>query len=256
MEALHITAYLAGSIGLARSGDLALDGILASQMLKRHFGDEFFFLPDPKESLRFACLPLAMRGKPNARIVQLQTGDVWMEPTNGLRDESFWYWSCSSSQVQIQGRDTHYWNKRFASQAVLSDYVDFGGRVERIIIEQGRFKAYHMPLPTLVCDKMSWYAYGEASAIADLLLPVRGLGKKRAAGNGAVLRWEIDVLEEDYSDWYDNQLMRPLPGPLLLPSIEENKVVPHDIQYAAYRSPQWHPANQAMCVVRAVRHVA
>jgi CRISPR type IV-associated protein Csf3 len=251
MQPLTITAHIAGSIAIARPEDIALDGILAAQVLRRHFREDFYFLPDPKELLFFARLPLEMRGVPSERVQMLQTGDVWMQPVQQMADESLWYWSCSSAQIDVKGHDTQYWNKRFDTQASLSDHIDFGGRVEKIIIEQGRYKSYHMPLPTLVTDRIVWYAYGDWASIADLLAPIAGIGKKRVQGNGHVLRWQVEPVQEDYSTWCDDRLMRPLPGPLVR-DIEWAE--PFDMLHIAYRAPQWHPANQALCVVGGKRH--
>ncbi len=247
MQPLAITAYVAGSIALARPEDLALDGILAYQVLRRHFGEDFYSLPDPKETLYFARLPLEMRGLPDARIDALKTGDIWIDKAH--QDSSMWYWSCSSAQIEVKARDTQHWNKRFDAQPALSDSIDFAGRVQKVIIEQGRYKSYHMPLPTLVCDKVLWYAYGDMEAIAALWCDVAAIGKKRVQGNGAVLRWTIAPTLEDYSDWKDGKLMRPLPviG-------DWTEMTPLDVQYIAYRAPQWHSANQAMCMVQGVKH--
>lgn len=247
MQPLKITAYVAGSIALARPEDLALDGILAYQVLRKHFGDEFYHLPDPKETLFFAKLPLEMRGTPSPLMTMLHTGAKWIEPPY-LLDDSLWYWSVSSAQIAIKGRDTIHWNKRFDTQAALSDHIDFGGRVEKILIEQGRYKAYHMPLPLLVCDRVVWYAYGEMEAIADLLTGIASIGKKRTSGNGSILRISIKPMGQDWSEWRDGTLMRPIPGPLA------QHITPLDIQHIAFRAPQWHSANQCMCVTKGVRH--
>lgn len=245
MQPLCITAYVAGSIALARPEDLSLDGLLAYQVLRKHFGDEFYTLPDPKEELRFARLPLEMRGKPSKKIEAMQTGDIWQSRT--VQDDSCWYHACSSAQIAVKGRDTQYWNKRFDTQAELSKHLDFGGRVEKILIEQGRYKAYHMPLPTMVTDKVVWYAVGDSEQIADFLCPIMAMGKKRVQGNGHVLRWTIEPMAEDYSEWRDGVLMRPIPGPLA------HSMTPLDMQHIAYRAPQWHPMNQALCVVKALK---
>ncbi len=245
MQALAITAYVAGSIALARPEDLALDGILAYQALRRHFGSGFYSLPDPKETLYFARLPLEMRGLPDARIEALSTGDIWIDREH--QDNSLWYWACSSAQIDVAARDTQHWNKRFDSQPALSDRIDFGGRVEKVLIEQGRYKSYHMPLPMLVTDKVTWFAYGDMEEVRELLADIPALGKKRVQGQGAVLKWEVEAIEQDYSEWRGDTLMRPIPGPLF-------KGLPLDVQHIAYRAPQWHTANQAMCVVQGVKH--
>jgi CRISPR type IV-associated protein Csf3 len=242
---MQITAYVAGSIALARPSDLALDGLLSYQLLRRHFKDKFYYLPDPKETLFFAQLPLEMRGSPSPLMVSMPTGAKWIVPSEGLQDESLWYWACSSAQIDVKGRDTQHWNKRFDTQAALSDHIDFGGKVEKILIEQGRYKAYHMPLPTLVCDKVVWFAYGDMEKVADLLTGIVSLGKKRNYGNGNVIRIEVAPMEEDWSTWQNNRLMRPIPGPLTT-SIKWHGGF--NAQFIAFRAPQWHSANQTMCV--------
>jgi len=249
MHAIKITASIAGSIALARPQDLSLDGILATQVLRAHYGNDFYTLPNPSEHLRFARLPLELRGRPSPEVAQADTGYVLFDVATRHKDDSLWYWACSAAQIHVKARSTQYWNKRFDTQASLSDHIDFGGRVEKILIEQGRFKAYHMPLPTLVCDKVEWYAYGDGEHVALFLQGVSALGKKRAYGNGAVLRWEIEQRAEDESEWHAGQLMRPIPGPL----VNLDSVTPLHLEHIAFRAPQWHPLNQAMCVTAAHR---
>lgn len=251
MEPLRITAYLAGSIALARPEDIALDGLLSYQILRQHFGEDFYTLPNPKDVLFFARLPLAMRGAPSHRMETMQTGDVWYHAGQGIADDSLWYWACSSAQIEVKGRDTHYWNKRFDTQASLSDRIDFGGRVEKVLIEQGRYKAYHMPLTTVVTDKVVWYAYGDMERVSALLRPLAAIGKKKAQGNGSVMRWSFELMEEDCSQWRDHRLIRAVPGPLLR-GVEWD--VPFNMQYSAFRAPQWHVNNQALCVIGGTRH--
>ena len=236
MQPLKITAHLASSIAISRPEDIALDGLLSYEVLRRHFGADFYTLPDPKEQLLFAALPLAMRGA----HIEAATGDLFPTAT-------CWYWACSSAIVDVKGRDRQYWNKRFDTAPALSDHIDFDGKREKVLIEQGRFKAYHMPLTTVVASAIVWYAYGDRDVIADILCPVAVIGKKRVQGNGRVLAWEIEPIAEDYSEWRDDTLMRPLPMPL----VDVTAITPLDMQHIAYRAPQWHRANQCLCVVKA-----
>lgn len=249
MHPLKITAQMAGSIAIARPEDIALDGILAYQVLRRHFGGEFYYLPNPQEVLYFAQLPLEMRGSPE--VQKLATGDVWMNTGQGIVDESLRYWSCSSAQIQIKGYGTLHWNKRFDAQASLSDYIDFGGKVEKVIIEQGQYKSCHMPLTVIKCDSVRWYVYGDKGGIENLLSDVPAIGKKRAQGNGTVLKWTVEQIPEDYSEWKSGDLMRPIPGPIF----DQSHATPLDIQHIAFRAPQWHSANQCMCVTSAKRRL-
>jgi CRISPR type IV-associated protein Csf3 len=244
-EPLCITAYLESSIGVSRPEDVSLDGILAHEVLRKHFGYSFYSLPDPKEVLYFARLPLEMRGLPSERVQELQTGALWIDQAH--QDISPWYWSCSRTQLQIRSRATQYWNKQIAES--MTDSIDFKGRRGKIIIEQGQFKSYHMPLAKLIAARAWWYVYGDKEQLATLLLPVIAIGKKTAQGQGHVLRWTIEPTLEDYSEWKDGKLMRPLP---VIGNWQE--VTPLDMQYVAFRAPQWHPANQQMCVVAGVKH--
>lgn len=248
-QPLTITAHVAGSIAVTRPEDLALDGILAAQVMRRHYGDDFYTLPNPSEHLLFARLPLEMRGNPSEEIARAETGRVLFDAATGLRDTTYWYWACSRARIDVMARDTHHWNKRFDTHPALADHIDFGGKREKILIEQGRYKAYHMPLSTLVCNKVVWHAFGDAEQVVALLHSISGIGKKRVQGEGHVLRWEIEPMDEDWSEWRDGQLMRPIPGPL----VDTSEIISHDIQHIAYRAPQWHPLNQALCVVRAER---
>jgi CRISPR type IV-associated protein Csf3 len=248
-QPVAVTAYLAGSIAIARPQDISLDGLLAYQMLRHYLGDAFY-TPGGREELRFARLPLEMRGEASPSVQALKTGDVWMDLRRNRVDTSFWYWACSSAQMDVKARDTQYWNKQFDVQPSLSKHIDFHGRVEKIIIENGRYKSYHMPLPTLIAEKIVWYAFGDLEQIRALVTPITAIGKKRSYGNGMVLRWEVEPREEDWSEWKDHCLMRPLPGPL---AIKWARHGGFDIEYTAYRAPQWHDANQAMCIVRGKR---
>ncbi|WP_220211498.1 hypothetical protein [Reticulibacter mediterranei] len=250
MQPLSVTAYLAGSIALARPSDISLDGLLAYQVLRRHMGNDFYTHADGREVLCFARLPLEMRGEIPEAVSKLQTGDVWMNPRQGIIDQSFWYWSCSSAQTVVAARQTQYWNKRFDTHPALSNHVDFGGRVEKVIIENGRYKAYHMPLSTLITDKIVWYAYGNLEEIRTLLTPITAIGKKRSYGNGMVMRWSVEPMEEDWSEWKEQELMRPLPGATALHWATRGAF---DLEHRAFRAPQWHPANQAMCLSKGRR---
>lgn len=246
-QPLRVTAYLANSIGMTRPQDLALDGILGAQVIKQHYGLQYYHLPDPKEHLKFVRLPFALRGSPSNAVEQAETGFVLWDSATHTRDESLWYWSCSSAQMTVDARDTSHWVKRFRTKPALSDHIDFKGKREKVLIEQGRFKAYYMPLPLLVAEKIEWYAYGNAEQIDRLLWPVIAIAKKRSQGKGEVLRWQVEPIPNDCSEWRDGRLMRPIPGPL----VDLATVTPHDIQHCAFRAPQWHPLNQAMCVVKA-----
>src|SRR6185437_17088359 len=108
------------------------------------------------------------------------------------------------------------WNKRFDTKPELSDHIDFRGRVEKVIIENGPYKAYHQPLPVVTCRAVSWSVVGDAAAIEALVAGITGLAKKRAYGEGSIARWDVQPTSQDESLWAaDGSLVRPVPTPAL-----------------------------------------
>jgi len=107
-----------------------------------------------------------------------------------------------------EGKD--HWNKRFDSR--FMDLVDFGSRRGKIIVEQGRYKAYHMPVFYYAALRIEWYAVGDRAEIERLLCCVTHLGKKRSQGYGRVIRWEVEPIEQDWSIWKDGRLTRGVPA--------------------------------------------
>lgn len=122
-----------------------------------------------------------------------------------------WYYACSFAQPQpwwvAEGVD--HWNKRF--DASLADLVDFGNRTARVIVEQGRYRAYHMPMYYRVTEHIEWYCVGEANILQMLLSTVSGIGKKRAYGWGRVSEWRVETWPYDWSEWRDGRPTRALP---------------------------------------------
>ena len=77
--------------------------------------------------------------------------------------------------------------------------VDFQGKRGKVIIEQGRYKAYHMPVFYRVAEQVEWYCVGDKARIEALLSTVTHIGKKRAQGWGRVIRWEVEPWPKDWS---------------------------------------------------------
>jgi CRISPR type IV-associated protein Csf3 len=122
-----------------------------------------------------------------------------------------WYYACSWAQPQPWwvAEGTDYWNKRF--DAGFADLVDFGGRRGKVIIEQGPYKAYHMPIFYRTACQIEWYAVGDLSRIRELLATVTHIGKKRSQGWGRVTEWIVEPWPEDWSVRCDGYLTRGIP---------------------------------------------
>lgn len=191
-EPLRVTALLRA--GVVSDEYLPLDGILFSQAMRDYFGPRTQSLPgggvDAKAHLSVST-PLEVRF--NA-------------------DHSLWWYACSFAQPQpwwlAEGQD--HWNKRFDQSLV--ELIDFHGKRGRVIIEQNRYRAYHMPVFYRVAEKIEWYCVGEKKRIAALLNTVTHIGKKGAQGWGRVSEWRVESFSEDWSCWKDGRPMRSLPA--------------------------------------------
>ncbi len=185
-EPLMITAQF--RTGVVADRWLPLDAILYAQACRRELGPQLVTIPggdDPD-----VPIPVAV-----------------IHP-----DTTYWYYACSWAQPQpwwvAKGRD--YWNKRFDSR--FADLVDFGGRRGKVIIEQGKYKAYHMPIFYLVGHQAKWNCVGDKAEIEALLSTVTHVGKKRSQGWGRVIRWKVETWPENWSVWRDGQLTRGVPA--------------------------------------------
>lgn len=104
----------------------------------------------------------------------------------------------------------------------------------------GRFKAYDLKLPARIAAWLEWYVVGDADEIRRLLeRHITSLGRKRAHGNGRVMRWHVEPMAEDWSVERGGKLTRAMPR-----GYGHGRVA-----MRAVRPPCWHPSRQIVCVV-------
>lgn len=186
LEPLRVQAVLRSAVVADKW--LPLDGILLYQAHRDQCGSQVQTLPGEYSSqMKIATLPLGI-SNPGRRI---------------------WYYQCSWAQWsnEVKGRD--YWNKRF--DAKFADLIDFDKRRGKVIIEQGRYKAYHMPIFYRVALWVKWYCIGDKADIEYHLSTTTHIGKKMSQGWGRVIRWDVEPWPEDWSVWREGQLMRGIP---------------------------------------------
>lgn len=188
LEPLRVRAYLRTGVDSDRW--LPLDGILMYQAHRDQMGAQVMTIPgDYSQQMAFPTLPLGI-----------------IHP--GRRN---WYYQCSwatwSHAGRIEGQD--YWNKRFDSG--FADLVDFDGKRGKVIIEQGQYKAYHMPIFYRVAEWVEWYCLGDKTEIEYLLSTVTHIGKKASQGWGRVIRFIVESWPDDWSVWCNGELMRGIP---------------------------------------------
>lgn len=128
------------------------------------------------------------------------------------------------------------------------DKYDKLADVKGIISEGvGQFRAYRIPLivRTVKGGEITFCAEGTPEKVADLLSYINFVGKKHAAGFGAVAKWEVkEALRVEVDvDRYDG-LMRPMP-------VDEWKDIPlhYPVMMYGIRPPYWSPKNERLCYV-------
>ena len=148
-----------------------------------------------------------------------------------------WFYAASFAQWgsgMTEGQD--HWNRRFDISTV--DLVDWKGKKARVDLASGPYKSYHMPVYYRHALSVSWYVFGHRASIERLLAFTSNLGKKVSQGWGAVLRWEVERIAEDWSvRGAGGRLMRAVPsgnGAGIL---------------TGFRPSYWLPKNQAKCLM-------
>jgi CRISPR type IV-associated protein Csf3 len=221
LEPIHIRAYLRTPVIADRF--LPLDGLLLYQAHRALAGG------GPEQTIP--------GGEQTNTVSRLPLGTV----RHGRRD---WYYKCSWAQWShtVEGRD--HWNKRFDS--AIADMVDFQGKRGKVIIEQGKYRAYHMPVFYRSALWIDWYAVGCLASLQYLLQIVTHIGKKASQGWGRVKEWVVEPWPDDWSTWVDGRLMRGVPQKDALAFVQQSrKFAPFDILHYGIR-PSYYRANNQM----------
>ena len=135
-----------------------------------------------------------------------------------------------------------YWNKR-PDWDVHADYLDGDGKMKTGV---GPMRAYRMPQVVRLIGDIEFYGYGTIEMVRDLLTYIPAVGKKPAAGWGAVKEWVVEPWLEDWSAWSEKYgLMRPWP----VDEKAECDMSRYKIRDCAIRPPAWKECNQRTCYV-------
>jgi len=169
---LRVRAHLATGIAQAAPWGIALDGLLASQLWEDH---------------KASCREIG-RGYTRA-LESIDPPDLDLplarcEPTGGP-----WHWAATCAWPENPGRlDVHTWTGRVDARELEQVASALPKTVSS---RQGRYRARRMPLLVTPCTSVLWHAVGDVDRISELLDQVVSIGKKRATGEGHVLRWEV-----------------------------------------------------------------
>lgn len=119
---------------------------------------------------------------------------------------------CTSQGIADSKEFVSSWVKRFNSSN--ADLIKFKGKgKQRVDIGGGPMKNYHMPIVLKSCKEITFYVRGDMQEVERLLTEqITYLGKKGSQGFGQIKEWEFEEIEEDYSIFKDDELMRPVPA--------------------------------------------
>lgn len=188
---LRVTAHLAPT-GIICDEWLPLDALIRYQAFRDAYGARDASLPggegEATPDLPPRAMPLAKRN----------VGATW-------------YYACSFAMPQpwwrAEGRD--HWNKRLDQDALW--LLDPATAPDKVIVEKGRYRAYHMPVFYRLAERIEWYCVGDAERLRYLLSTLTHIGKKPSQGWGRVLRWDVADWSADWSEWRDGLPTRALP---------------------------------------------
>lgn len=181
MDALRIVAHLRNGYAAEDPWSPAIDGILAYWMLREQIGDEMDLTP--RDQMRpVEGLPLSTSA----------AGDLW------------WY-DCSSPIVDEATRHVGHFHRRF--DATLAE-CHMQPQKARVNVKAGPMKQSRISLQRIVCAKVTWFAVGDRDEVERLLRRCTHIGRRRAAGMGRVLSWDVTA----DGDPDAARLHRPLPA--------------------------------------------
>lgn len=116
----------------------------------------------------------------------------------------------------------------------------------------GPYRAWRIPLlgRTVEGGVLTFFALGHRDEVEELLSYIPAIGKKNAAGYGAVKRWDVlDLDPDDPAAWtlyreIDGRIVRPVP----VEEVEE-PIPGAPVQMYGVRPPYWKPGNATLCYV-------
>ena len=223
---IRVVAHLADPI-VYRGDGMHLDGILAAAAFRQLPGGLRADLPtaDDVDWPHDMTMPLAR----------------WRVPFDGrchqrLRDERGFVWGWCASMVHAEwSLHTRVEVRKRTAVEHMQRYTDAGD----VETGSGRFKPADLALPARYASRLVWYARGKPDRVRAMLELVTSLGRKRGHGNGAVLRWEVETMADDWSVMRNGRLTRAMP----------DGYAPGRRRMGGIRPLYWHRSRQMALVV-------
>lgn len=187
--------------------------------------------------------PEVLTGEKDERDIRHDMG----LPLRHIDCDGGFFYSASKGIFEETGEELQFINKR--PDFFGSGKIDYLNAEKGIISDSvGEFRAHRVPLliHTVKDGIIKFYAYGTKAKTEDLLSRIGAVGKKTAAGYGAVKDWEVRSTDTDYSIFGGSgQLMRPVPVNW------SEEILPYPQYNYAVRPPYHNVKNYRMCYVPA-----
>lgn len=169
MQPLRVTATLLNGIAHASPWTVALDGLLAAQIWQQHKRRH------PHE---------------HSALEELNPPDMDLPLARCTIPGRWWHWAatCGWPTPVPTDPEIRHWGTRLDHRHTEHTATALP---QRLPDNQGRWKAFWMPLPVTVAAHLTWHAVGDLAAVTDLLQGIGSIGKKRSQGEGRVLHWDV-----------------------------------------------------------------
>lgn len=171
---LRVVAHLATGLAHTYPWTIGLDGLLAAELWASVKQTQ----PGPALDADYPPdldLPLA-------RCVPTDQPDAW-----------HWAATCGYPDPVPDRPDIHTWTGNLDHRAA----EHLTARLPKVVSSrQGRYRPRRMPLPVTLCKTITWTAVGDPRRVSDLVERITAIGKKRAHGEGQVLRWQVEPADD------------------------------------------------------------
>lgn len=213
MDAMLVTAHLAGGFAASDPWSPALDGILAYWLLREQLGEEEFALGMTGHR------PLTDAGLPLDRCED---------------GAGHWWWACSSPIYQQQAEYLRWYHRRFDTRE-----AERFTAARRVVTSAGPYKNYRNAWTVHLAPTVSWHALGDRAETERLLRRCAAIGGGRGQGLGRVSRWEV-TLDGDAESARHH---RPLPAAYAAQRGIEGMVMEYGLR------PPGRAAERVLCVL-------
>ena len=222
-----VRAHLSTGLAHASPWGIALDGILAAELWADHKASalnrgEYVPALSPQATPPDLELPLAH--------CTLAGAD--------------WHWCATCSFPEDPAGDPVV--RHWASRTDHRGLEELASSVPAVISDrQGRYRARYMPLMITNSRTVTWRGVGDLTAVAAIVSGLDVIGKKRAHGEGRVLRWEFENragedLWEFSHEHADGTLGRTTPASCVA---SRDAPVTSGFGLAGVRPPYMHPTR-------------